>query len=211
MTRRSALYGVELKKAAKKMTDWLADNDERIGRRGKPVKSNITDNDSAKLVSSHGVIQGYNGVVDPGAKIFDFVVPAADSGFNSDASTRVAAKTQGQDHRPQADLDGPEVLPGGQAHEEQLPQPEEQQGLHRPPHIAKYVPAQPRLYYSRRMGAVEPVFANTRATVARHAGGSNPLPKGLFSTGSTTASPAPSQERSDEKASGECDTLCGDR
>ena len=29
-----------------------------IGRRGKPVKSNITDNESAKLVSSHGVIQG---------------------------------------------------------------------------------------------------------------------------------------------------------
>jgi hypothetical protein len=33
-----------------------------IGRRGKPVKSNITDNESAKLVSSHGVIQGYNGI-----------------------------------------------------------------------------------------------------------------------------------------------------
>jgi len=33
-----------------------------IGRRGKPVKSNITDNESAKLVSSHGVIHGYNGI-----------------------------------------------------------------------------------------------------------------------------------------------------
>jgi hypothetical protein len=79
---------VTLERKAKKITDWLADNDERIGRRGKPVKSNITDNETAKMVSSHGVIQGYNGVVDPGAKIFDFLVLTADSGFNSEASTR---------------------------------------------------------------------------------------------------------------------------
>jgi len=29
---------------------------------GKPIKSNITDNESAKMKTSHGVIQGYNGV-----------------------------------------------------------------------------------------------------------------------------------------------------
>jgi len=39
-----------------------------IGRQGKPVKSNITDNESAKLVSSHGVIQGYNGIATVDAK-----------------------------------------------------------------------------------------------------------------------------------------------
>lgn len=51
-----------LTKKAGKITAWLCENEERIGRRGKPVKSNITDNESAKLVSSHGIIQGYNGI-----------------------------------------------------------------------------------------------------------------------------------------------------
>ena len=51
-----------LKKKAQKIISWTSENEDRIGRRGKPVKSNITDNDSAKLVSSHGVIQGYNGI-----------------------------------------------------------------------------------------------------------------------------------------------------
>jgi len=51
-----------LKKRAQKIISWTAENDERIGRRGKTVKSNITDNESAKLVSSHGVIQEYNGI-----------------------------------------------------------------------------------------------------------------------------------------------------
>ena len=51
-----------LTRKAEKITQWLADNDERIGRQGKPVKSNITDNHSAKLVSAHGVLQGYTGI-----------------------------------------------------------------------------------------------------------------------------------------------------
>ena len=32
------------------------------GRRVKEVKSNITDNDSAKMTTSKGTIQGYNGI-----------------------------------------------------------------------------------------------------------------------------------------------------
>ncbi len=35
---------------------------DRRGLKGKIIKSNITDNDSAKMLTSHGVIQGYNGV-----------------------------------------------------------------------------------------------------------------------------------------------------
>ncbi|VAX31057.1 Mobile element protein, partial [hydrothermal vent metagenome] len=34
----------------------------KIGKTGKAIKSNITDNESAKMPSSHGVIQGYNGI-----------------------------------------------------------------------------------------------------------------------------------------------------
>jgi hypothetical protein len=51
-----------LKAKAKKIRQWLEENEERTGAGGKPVKSNITDNESAKMPSSHGVIQGYNGI-----------------------------------------------------------------------------------------------------------------------------------------------------
>jgi len=47
---------------AKKIRGWLANHKERVGRQGKPVKSNITDNESAKMSTGHGVIQGYNGI-----------------------------------------------------------------------------------------------------------------------------------------------------
>jgi hypothetical protein len=51
-----------LKAKAQKVREFLSTSEERIGRQGKPVKSNITDNESAKMPSSHGVIQGYNGI-----------------------------------------------------------------------------------------------------------------------------------------------------
>lgn len=45
-----------------KIASWLDSHEERIGAQGKPIKSNITDNESAKMATSHGVIQGYNGI-----------------------------------------------------------------------------------------------------------------------------------------------------
>ncbi|MCJ7779473.1 MAG: IS1182 family transposase [Acidimicrobiia bacterium] len=53
---------------AKKVRGFLTDHEDRIGTQGKPVKSNITDNESAKMPSSHGVIQGYNGIATVDAK-----------------------------------------------------------------------------------------------------------------------------------------------
>ena len=52
----------KLKARADKIYRWLDSNDEKMGTQGKPVKSNITDNESAKMSTSHGVIQGYNGI-----------------------------------------------------------------------------------------------------------------------------------------------------
>ena len=49
-----------LKKRVKKVKDWLDNNDDKTGKSGKPIKSNITDNESAKMKTSKGVIQGYN-------------------------------------------------------------------------------------------------------------------------------------------------------
>ena len=53
---------------AEKVREFLSHNEDRIGTQGKAVKSNITDNESAKMPSSHGVIQGYNGIATVDAK-----------------------------------------------------------------------------------------------------------------------------------------------
>lgn len=55
-------YTRTLKSRIKKIKTFLSANDDKIGKSGKPIKSNITDNDSAKMKTSHGVIQGYDGV-----------------------------------------------------------------------------------------------------------------------------------------------------
>lgn len=51
-----------LKAKARKIKAWLDNHDDKPGKTGKPRKSNITDNDSAKMKTSKGVIQGYDGV-----------------------------------------------------------------------------------------------------------------------------------------------------
>jgi len=53
-----------LNKAAEKIENFLENNEPRIGqsKSKKEVKSNITDNESAKMTTSKGTIQGYNGV-----------------------------------------------------------------------------------------------------------------------------------------------------
>lgn len=55
-------YVETLKKKAKKIREWLKENDDKPGKQGQPLKSNLTDNESAKMKTSRGVIQGYNGV-----------------------------------------------------------------------------------------------------------------------------------------------------
>ena len=52
-----------LTREAAQMRQWLTANpDERKGAKGKVIKSNRTDNESAKMATSKGVIQGYVGV-----------------------------------------------------------------------------------------------------------------------------------------------------
>lgn len=55
-------YVETIKEKIKKIKKWLRENDDKPGKTGKPVKSNITDNESAKIKTSKGVIQGYDGV-----------------------------------------------------------------------------------------------------------------------------------------------------
>jgi transposase len=50
-----------LQKQAERIEKWLSENDTKIGSNGKEITSNITDNDSGQMITSHGFIQGYNG------------------------------------------------------------------------------------------------------------------------------------------------------
>jgi transposase len=50
-----------LLKKAERMERWLQENGPKMGRQGREIKSNVTDNESAIMVTSHETIQGYNG------------------------------------------------------------------------------------------------------------------------------------------------------
>jgi transposase len=52
----------KLTAAMTKIEEFLATHEEKLGRSGKPVQSNITDNESAKMKTDKGVVQGYTGV-----------------------------------------------------------------------------------------------------------------------------------------------------
>jgi transposase len=45
---------------AERLERFVAEEEPKEGTRGSEVQSNVTDNDSAKMTTSHGVIQGYN-------------------------------------------------------------------------------------------------------------------------------------------------------
>jgi hypothetical protein len=49
-----------LKQKAARIEKFLSENEPKIGSRGKEIQSNVTDNESAKMATSHGVLQGYN-------------------------------------------------------------------------------------------------------------------------------------------------------
>jgi transposase len=50
-----------LHQKAERIERWLKENRPKMGRQGREIKSNVTDNESALMVTSHGTIQGYNG------------------------------------------------------------------------------------------------------------------------------------------------------
>ena len=51
----------KLKKQADRIERWLKENNAKISSNGRELKSNLTDNDSALMLTSGGTIQGYNG------------------------------------------------------------------------------------------------------------------------------------------------------
>jgi len=57
-----------LQEKVKKIERWLEKSEERKSRRGNIKQSNLTDKESAKMPSGHGLIQGYNGIAAVDAK-----------------------------------------------------------------------------------------------------------------------------------------------
>lgn len=74
-----------LERNAKRIERFLAENEAKMGRSGNEVQSNVTDNESAKMKSAHGTIQGYNANAMTDAKA-QVVVHAEVFGEADDAS-----------------------------------------------------------------------------------------------------------------------------
>jgi transposase len=72
-----------LQREASKVRDWLAVHPDRKGPSGSIRKSNRTDNESAKMATSKGVIQGYTGVAAVDAK-YQIIVEAQAHGTGSE-------------------------------------------------------------------------------------------------------------------------------
>ena len=58
---RRAKHIEKLKKQAAKVEEFLQQNEPKPGKQYKEVRSNVTDNESAMMTTSHGTMQGYNG------------------------------------------------------------------------------------------------------------------------------------------------------
>jgi transposase len=74
-----------LERNAERIERFLAENKPKQGRSGSEVQSNVTDNESAKMKSAHGTIQGYNANAMTDAKA-QVVVHAEVFGEGDDAS-----------------------------------------------------------------------------------------------------------------------------
>ena len=78
---------------AAQIREWLADNKEdRKGSKGAIRKSNRTDNESAKMATSKGVIQGYTGVAAADAK-HQIIVEAQAHGTGSEQELLIPVVT----------------------------------------------------------------------------------------------------------------------
>ena len=50
----------QLLQQVERLNEFLQEEEPKFGKRQKEIQSNVTDNESAKMPTSHGVIQGYN-------------------------------------------------------------------------------------------------------------------------------------------------------
>lgn len=68
MREKEKVAVARLRSKVRKLEAWLETHEDKVGPSGKVRQSNLTDNESAKMPGSHGVVQGYNGVAAVDAK-----------------------------------------------------------------------------------------------------------------------------------------------
>jgi len=86
MKKRDEKYIITLKKQMNKLKEFMANHVDKPGKTGKPRKSNVTDNDSAKMKSSKGILQGYCAIAAADSK-YQVIVNAAAYGNGSEQDT----------------------------------------------------------------------------------------------------------------------------
>lgn len=88
-----------LQREAQQLRDWLdAHPQDRKGSKGSVRLSNLTDNDSAKMATAKGVIQGYTGVATVDAK-HQIVMDAQAHGTGSEQELLIPVIEAGKDQR----------------------------------------------------------------------------------------------------------------
>ncbi len=90
----------KLEKSIAKIKHFLEENEPKPGRKRKENKSNITDNDSHLMTTSHGVIQGYNAQAVVDAK--HQVIIHADAGNSGQDDRHLALMVTGVQENLQA-------------------------------------------------------------------------------------------------------------
>ena len=85
-----------LRQKAERIEKFLDENKPRKGKRGKEIQSNVTDNESVKMVTSHGVVQGYNAnaMVDEKAQVVVHPQVFGDGDDGDHASAMLAGAKQ---------------------------------------------------------------------------------------------------------------------
>jgi len=74
-----------LSEKAAKIKQWISEHDDKKSTRKKALQSNITDNESVKMPTSHGVVQGYTGSVAVDSK-HQVIVHAEAFGSNNETA-----------------------------------------------------------------------------------------------------------------------------
>jgi transposase len=60
VVERQKKYERHFQRQVERLNEFLKDREPKRGSEGKEIQSNVMDNESAKMPSSHGVVQGYN-------------------------------------------------------------------------------------------------------------------------------------------------------
>ena len=96
-----------------RLNEFLQKEEPKIGKSGNEIQSNVTDNESAKMPTSHGVIQGYNAQALVDGK--HQVIVHAET-FSSQDHDNLAPMLKGAKKNMQAIGKQPELLSGQTVH-----------------------------------------------------------------------------------------------